>query len=86
VCIAKAIKKRPNDIFTTLSFVLYQPESEETLFKEVIPKATGKWLNNNEFEVTTIPGRMPGRMPTNSKSAQKSGFIYNVKTKTKRKI
>lgn len=86
VCIAKTIKKRPNDIFTTLSFVLYQPESAETLFKEVIPRATGKWLNNTEFEVITIPGRLPGRMPSNTKGTQKSGFIYNVKTKIKRKI
>jgi len=82
VCISKAIKTRPNDIFPTLSFALYQVESEEILFKEVIPKATGKWLNNNEFQVTTIPGRMSGR----AANVSRSGYIYNVVTKTKKKI
>lgn len=82
VCISKAIKKRPNDIFSTLSFALYRLEPTEMLFKEVIPKATGQWLNNKEFQVTTISGRMTGR----ARATQKSGFIYNVVTKTKRKI
>ncbi len=82
VCISKAIKTRPNDIFSTLSFALYHLEAEETLFKEAIPSATGKWLNNKEFQVTTTPGRMSGR----AQAIQKSGFIYNVVTKTKRKM
>ena len=82
VCISKAIKKRPNDIFSTLSFALYRLEPTEMLFKEVMPKGTGKWLNNEEFQITTIPGRMTGRAQT----ARQSGFIYNVVTKTKRKI
>ena len=82
VCISKAIKKRPNDIFTTLSFALYRMDTEEVLFKETIPKATGKWLNNREFQVTTISGRMSGRAANSSNS----GWLYNVQTKTKRKI
>ncbi|MFK7981715.1 MAG: hypothetical protein AB8G86_17165 [Saprospiraceae bacterium] len=82
VCISKAIKTRPNDIFSTLSFVLYQVESEETLFQEAMPKSTGKWLNNKEFQVTTVPGRMSGR----AASIAKNGYIYNVVTKTKRQI
>ncbi len=82
VCISKAIKTRPNDIFSTFSFVLYQVESEETLFKEAMPKATGKWLNNKEFQVTTVPGRMSGR----AANIAKNGYIYHVITKTKRQI
>ena len=82
VCISKAIKTRPNDIFSTLSFVLYQVESEEILFREAIPKATGKWLNNKEFQVATVPGRMSGR----AANIAKSGYVYNVITKTKRPI
>ncbi len=82
VCISKAIQKRPNDIFTTLSFVLYDIESAEILFKEIIPKATGEWLNNAEFQVTIIPGVMR----SNRQNATKEGVIYNVRTKTKRTI
>ncbi len=80
VCIAKAIKRRPNDPFSTLSFVLYELDSGATIFEEIIPKATGKWLNNEEFQITTIPGRVP------TKGAQKTGFVYNVSNKTKRKL
>jgi len=80
VCIAKAIKRRPNDAFSTLSFVLYELESEAILFKEIIPKATGKWLNNMEFQITTIPGRVP------SKGGQKTGFVYDIVNKSKRKL
>lgn len=82
VCISKTIKKRPNDIFSTLSFALYQIDIDEVLFRETIPKATGKWLNNREFQVTTIPGRMSGRVA----NATKNGWLFNVQTKTKRKI
>ena len=80
VCIAKTIKRRPNDIFSTLSFVLYELESETILFEEIIPKASGKWLNNEEFQITTIPGRVPTR------ETQQTGFIYNVSKKSKRKL
>ena len=82
VCIAKSIKRRPSDPFATLSFVLYHLESEEILFEEIIPKATGKWLNNKEFQITTVPGRVPDR----KSATQKTGFIYDVRNKSKRKL
>ncbi len=80
VCIAKAIKRRPTDAFSTLSFLIYELETEEILFQEIIPKATGKWLSNKEFQITTIPGRVPTR------GTQQTGFIYNVINKSKRKL
>ena len=80
VCLAKAIKRRPTDAFSTLSFVIYSLETEEIIFEEIIPKATGKWLNNEEFQILTIPGRVPTR------AAPKTGFIYNVRNKSKRKL
>jgi len=82
VCISKTIKTRPNDIFSTLSFAIYQVESAALLFKEVVPRATGKWLNNQEFQVSTIPGQMSGR----AANASRNGYIYNVVTQEKIKI
>lgn len=82
VCLSKAIKRRPNDAFSTLSFVLYRIETEELLFEEIIPKATGKWISNDEFQITTIPGIVPDIR----QASHQSGFIYNVNNKTKRKL
>ncbi len=82
VCLSKAIKRRPNDAFSTLSFVLYRLETEEILFEEIIPKATGQWISKEEFQITTIPGIVPDIR----QASHKSGFIYNVKNKTKRKL
>jgi len=82
VCLSKAIKRRPNDAFSTLSFVLYRLETEEILFEEIIPKATGKWINKEEFQITIILGIVPDIR----QASHKSGFIYNVNNKTKRKL
>jgi hypothetical protein len=77
VCISKSIKNRPNNPYSTFSFVLYHIELEEVIFRETIPKASGKWLNNEEFQVTTIPGRISNRI----NSAKKGKIIYNISTR-----
>jgi len=65
-----------------LAFILYELNTEEILFKERIPKATGEWISNKEYKVTTIPGIMR----EDAKTTKKNGFIYQVDTKTKRKL
>lgn len=77
-CIWKSIKTRPNDPFPTLSFLVYDPQQKEILYRETVPKATIKWISNEELEVAVTPGRI-----ADSKQS-KSGFIYNVKLKQKR--
>lgn len=75
-CITKSLKKRPSDIFPTLAFLLYNPTTEEIIFKEAIARATGKWTSNDEFEILITPGRV-GRAAS---LKNKKGFLYNVKT------
>ena len=82
VCISKAIKRRPNDIFPSLSFLLYNPDTETVLFKETIAKATGKWISDQQFEVTTVTGRV-GRAASLNK---KQGFVYDIQKVTKSKL
>ncbi|MEM6317569.1 MAG: hypothetical protein AAF960_07850 [Bacteroidota bacterium] len=81
-CITKSFKKRPNDIFPTLSFILYHPATEAILFKETIGKAKGRWKNDDEFLVTVTPGQMS----RNSDVAKKQSYLFNIKTKTKRRM
>lgn len=81
-CITKSFKKRPSEIFPTLSFLLYNPTSDKVIFKETIGRATGKWINDEEFEVLITPGRV-GRAAS---LKNKQGFIYNVLNGKKRVI
>lgn len=78
-CISKSTKTKAGDTHPTLSFTLYQPSTEKILFKETIRRATGKWKNDNQFEVTIVPARV-GRMGTLDK---KQGWIYDLTTMKK---
>jgi len=78
-CISKSTKAKAGDPHPTLSFMLYQTDTEKILFKETIRRATGKWKNDNQFEITVIPARV-GRMATLDK---KQGWIYDISTMKK---
>ncbi len=80
-CISKSVKKQADATHPTLSFTLYETATEKILFKETIRRATGKWKNDNQFEVTVVPERV-GRMGTLDK---KQGWIYDVTTGKKRR-
>lgn len=79
-CISKSYKKQ-TATHPTLSFILYDIASEKIIFKETIARASGEWLDEHQFVVTTIPARI-GRAATLDK---KEGFIYDTANKTKRK-
>lgn len=76
--ISKKIKSRPNEVFPTLSFLVYDPQKEEIIYKETVARATIKWINDEEIEVAVVPGRDGGPEQI------KPGFIYHVKTQQKR--
>lgn len=78
-CISKSSKKKAREQFPTLSFVLYDLETEKILFKETIARATGQWKSDHEFEVTVVPERV-GRMATLEKN---KGWIFDLKTRKK---
>ena len=82
VCISKLSNKKGGDSLPTLSFTLYNPATEKILFKETIPRATGTWKNDQQFEVLITPERV-GRMATLEK---KQGWIFDLSSMKKIKM
>ena len=77
VCIYKSRKSRSNDIYQTISFVIYDPKTDQILFEEKIARAECRWVNDKEFEVIVTPG-----IVRSTDQAQKR-MIYNTDTKKK---
>lgn len=79
VCIYKTWKTRPSDIEETVSFMVFDPEKEELIFKQTHPKAKIRWINEEELEVQITPGRIrtPGQ--------RKQRILYNAQNKSVKK-
>ena len=76
VCIYKAWKTRPSDIEETISFLVFDPEKEEIIFKKTHPKAKIRWVSEAELEVQITPGRI--RTPGQGKQR----ILYNAQNKS----
>ncbi len=75
--VTKSFKTRKNEAFATLSLLIYDGTEEEVIFQETIPKASAKWINDDEIEVSVVSG-----MLADDKQAA-AGFIFNVQEKKK---
>ncbi|MEM1120709.1 MAG: hypothetical protein AAGJ18_09690 [Bacteroidota bacterium] len=78
-CLSKTSYKKGDKALPILSFTLYDPAKDKILFKETIPRATGTWKSDQEFEVIVKPERV-GRMATLEK---RQGWIYNLQSMKK---
>lgn len=76
--ISKEIKTRKNQIFPTLSFLLYDIQQKKILHREVVARAQLKWISDTAVEIAVTPGMVDDSGDT------KAGFIYDVTTGQKR--
>lgn len=75
--VSKSIKTRKNEAFATLALLIYDGKSETIVFQETIPKASAKWISDQEVEVEVISGMLADDQQA------KEGFIFNVQEKRK---
>ena len=76
--ISKEIKTRKNQIFPTLSFLLYDIQQKKILHQEVVARAQLKWISDTAVEIAVTPGMVDDSGDT------KAGFIYDVTSGQKR--
>lgn len=76
--ISKEIKTRKNQIFPTLSFLLYDIQQKKILHQEVVARAQLKWISDTVVEIAVTPGMVDDSGDT------KAGFIYDVTSGQKR--
>jgi len=72
--ISKETKTRKNEIFPTLSFLVYDIQQKKILHQEVVARAQLKWASDTTLEISVTPGMVDDSGDT------KAGFIYDVIT------
>ena len=76
--VSKSIKTRKNEVFPTLSLLIYDGEEEAIIFQETIPQASASWISDQEVEVRIVPGMLADDEQSDA------GFIFNVQEKQKK--
>ena len=66
--------------FPPLQFFVYDLKNEKILFEDSLAKASIKWLNDYQIQVSTIPGIVTGDEEANKKLM---GYIYDIKLQRK---
>lgn len=77
--ISKETKTRKNEIFPTLSFLVYDIQQKKILHQEVVARAQLRWMSDTALEIAVTPGMVDDSGDT------KAGFIYDVTTGKKNK-
>ncbi len=76
--ISKETKTRKNEIFPTLSFLVYDIQQKKILHQEVVARAQLKWISDTALEIAVTPGMVDDSGDT------KAGFIFDLTTGQKR--
>lgn len=78
VAIYNMKKTKPQDIYGTVSLLIYKVNKAVILFEDVSPRVSDlNWIDQKQFQVISIPGRI------NRKQTGKTKHIYNVATMKK---
>ncbi len=80
VCLYQEKRTRPNEVFPTISFIVYDPTTEEVLFEDTVARAKMKWINDEQLQVQTVPGRV------RSERDARSGFIYDLQSRLRKRM
>ncbi len=75
-------QSRPTSLnpFPSVQFFVYDLKQERVLFEESLPNGSIKWLNDDQIQVSTIPGIVTGDEEADKKLL---GYIYDVKLQRK---
>jgi hypothetical protein len=63
-----------------LKFFVYSIKTDKIILEDSLPKGKVKWLNENQIEVTSVPGIVRGR---EGKENQENGYIFDLKLQKK---
>ena len=79
VIITKGMEKKMQNPFPTLQLVIYDPLKNEMLWEDVVAKGKVSWLNDEEIEISSVPGMMT----RDRREPMKTGYIYNCTKREK---
>ncbi len=66
--------------FPRLQFFVYDLKNEKVLFEDSLANARIKWLNDDQIQISTIPGIVTGDEEADKKL---TGYIYDIKLQRK---
>ncbi|MEM9719822.1 MAG: hypothetical protein AAGA10_11265 [Bacteroidota bacterium] len=78
--IFRTLKNRPNSIYSTVSFLLYDLPADKILLRETVAQATVKWVDDSHLRVDVTPGIIQG-----GKAAGR-GYLYDVNSQRKKAL
>ncbi len=80
--ITKAVETGAQRPFPTLRVLVFHAATGKVLHEDTVPKAKVRWINEEEAEITSVPGVIRNR----NASTVANGYIFNWVKKEKKQL